>query len=488
MIISAIVLVVLFSAFSYHYINSGTSQAQQAVISSAQTLFGNSSQAVTTTVNGGVAAIAVSPPTISGVTWNTSTWSPSLTIDGLNFGSNAKVTALTDLTKNWGLGGIQPTIVSQTNTEIQIANLFGGGDSYGSGDTITWSDGQGSYSFRPGDQVQVGVTDAQGQQATFTTTYPTNATMPNTTLIASSTVVSENATVILSGQVTFNGSTIPYWQAVDLTATGGTLSGTAIPGSPNVFMTASDATTGNWSTTYTAPSTPGTYTVTASFAGQPVSTTITVLAPSITGVTWNTSTWSPSMTISGNGFGTSGILAVIEDAQGQGAVWDNNPQTPDDKLQVSSWNATSISDGNLQSYGAATGFYFSPGEAVGFIITNGQTGQNLSYTATYPSNAPMPTVTLNTIADVAMGGNKTPVTGTVMFNGTALANQQVVLSASSGSFSSSTVTTNATGQFSTNYISPSSASGTYQVTAAADAVSATQNVHVVVAPSISSVS
>lgn len=273
MIISAIVLVVLFSAFSYHYINSGTSQAQQAVISSAQTLFGNSSQAVTTTVNGGVAAIAVSPPTISGVTWNTSTWSPSLTIDGLNFGSNAKVTALTDLTKNWGLGGIQPTIVSQTNTEIQIANLFGGGDSYGSGDTITWSDGQGSYSFRPGDQVQVGVTDAQGQQATFTTTYPSNAPMPATTITAASTTLVAGQAITINGTASFNGAAIPYSEAVVVTTNGGTLSGSPVSGTNN-FMVYTNATTSQWSIGYTAPSTPGTYTITVSIADQ--ATTINV--------------------------------------------------------------------------------------------------------------------------------------------------------------------------------------------------------------------
>ena len=104
MTVIVILLVGVFLIFGINAVHSGVFSAQQSIIGASQKMFGNSPQATTTTVNGGVATTTIDPPTITGVTWNTSTWSPSFTIDGYNFGSSPAITVLTDATTGWGIG------------------------------------------------------------------------------------------------------------------------------------------------------------------------------------------------------------------------------------------------------------------------------------------------------------------------------------------------------------------------------------------------
>ncbi len=674
--IVAVVLTVVFLVWGYGATRSGTNSAQVGILQGAQALIGASPNAVQTTVNNGVPSTTTAPSTITGVTWNTSTWSPSLTIDGYNLGTSGAL-SITDNTTGWlaASGGVAPAVSARSNLAVQVSGLSG----YGGGDVNTWADGQGSWSFRPNDQLTIQVTNNQlGETTAFNTAYPATAPMPTITMTPNPLpTMTTDGTVNLSGKVAFNGTPLAN-QAVALTATGGSFSsssGQYVKDNPNVFMTFTDAN-GNWSATYTAPTAAGNYTITASTAGQSVSEstaasdpapavtwsypsgqtftvaqaqatgcgqgvvwsftppsyggysgwsqgwdaptpqlqftstsgclspnglsvgthrvvlifffangqtaqatsqpititanpsvsinatthlhsgasetitgTVTVggspdanvkvalSAPSgdgtfssatvttngsgdfsdtytapgtsetftlsatsggITGsapitveplqiarVTWNTSTWPPSMTVAGNGFGSSGILEVIENAQGQGAAWDNNPSTPDNNLQVSSWSDTGISAGDFASYGATNGFYFAPGEAVGIMVTNGQTGQSASYSTTYPANAPMPTVTLNPVADINTG-QLTTITGNVNFGGAGLANQQVNLTASGGSLGASSVQTDGSGNFSVTYTAPS-AGGTYTVTAASDTGHATANVTVNNPPQITGV-
>ena len=276
LLIASIILTVSFVGSVGYFISQANNQVQSGIQTASQTLFGNSPTVTKTTVVGGIPTTTASPPAITSVSFGTNSWSPTITINGYNFGSNATVTEISDGSNGWGLGGVQPTITSQNNDEIQISNLFNGGTPYGYGDNITWADGQGSFSFRPGDQIQIGVTDSQGQVTTFNTSYPSSATMPSTTINASSTTINAGQSATISGIVSFNGNPIPYSQAVVVTTNGGTLQGTPVSSTSN-YMVFTSSSTCQWSIGYTAPLTAGTYAITASIAGQQTAINITVL-------------------------------------------------------------------------------------------------------------------------------------------------------------------------------------------------------------------
>lgn len=221
-------------------------------------------------------------PIISNVTWGGTTWSPSLTITGTNLGSYASVTTQDDTT-NWistPTSGVQPQIASSTSTKLVISGFNG----YGSGDDTFWSDGLGSWSFRPGDQVTITYQDTTGQTTQYTTTYPSSP-MP-TVSIAHVSSQPADSTVTLSGTVSFNGTPLAN-QAVVLTSSSGffTPSGSYVADNPNEFMVFTDAN-GDWTASYTTPSTPNgaTVQIKASSAGQPASTTFDV-APTVASIT-----------------------------------------------------------------------------------------------------------------------------------------------------------------------------------------------------------
>ncbi|MHB1702220.1 MAG: beta strand repeat-containing protein, partial [Acidobacteriaceae bacterium] len=421
-------------------------------------------------------------PTIASLTWSTSTWPPTLTIQGSGFGnpsSTGETVTITDTTRGWTATGI---VQSFTNTEIVLSNFT---PTYGGGDPQNWADGLGSFVLAPGDALTVSVTNPEtGQAGTLQAQAPATMPLPTVTLSSlSPQILTFGQSVTVTGTVTFDGQPLAG-QAVNLSAPAGTFSASGgTQATPSDYMVFTDSA-GHFTASYIAPSAAGSQTLSAMAGSVTATETAQVVAPpQITGVTWNTGTWPPQITVVGSGLGNTGIVSVIENASGQGAVWDNNTNTPDNKLQVSSWSDTGISAGNFASYGAANGFYFAPGEAVGITVTNGQTGQSASYTATYPANAPMPTVELNPVAAIDMG-QSTVVSGNVSFGGTGLANQQVSLTASGGTLGASTVQTDASGNFSATYTA-GNAGGTFSVSAASDTGSASASVTVSVpAPTV----
>ena len=474
---------------------AGTAHVVVGNVNLAQTLWGGQSGYQGPTVPSSLSASiqypqATSVPIIPGaltpavvsLTWGTTTWPPSLTIRGTGFGnpvSAGETVTVVDTTRGWTATGV---VQSFTNTKIVLSGFT---PAYGGGDPQNWADGQGSFVFAPGDAITVSVTNPEtGQAGTFQAQAPTNMPLPTVTPSSlSSQILKFGQSVTVSGSVTFNGQPLAN-QAVNLSATTGTFSGSGgTQATPGDFMVFTDST-GHFTASYTAPSTAGTQTLSAMAGSITATETAQVVAPpKITGVTWNTGAWPPSMTVAGSGLGSTGIVKVVENASGQGAVWDNNPNTPDNKLQVSTWNDTGISAGNFASYGAANGFYFAPGEAVGIAVTNGQTGQSASYTATYPTNAPMPTVLLSSITTINVG-QSTVVTGNVSFDGTGLANQQVNLTASGGTLGTHTVQTDSNGNFSATYTAGNTG-GAFSVTASSDTSSASANVTVnVPAPTV----
>ncbi len=574
--IVAVVLTVVFLVWVYGVTHSGVNSAQLGLMQGAQALIGASPNAVQVGVNDGNPTVTVAPATITGVTWNTTTWSPSFTVNGYNFGTSGALT-VADNTAGWtaSTGGVKPVVSARSNLSIQVSGLSG----YGSGDVTYWVDGQGSWSFRPNDQLTFQVANNQtGQTASFNTTYPGNAPMPTITMNPNPLPpMTTDGTVNLSGQVAFNGTPLAN-QAVDLTATGGSFSsssGQTVADNSNVFMTFTDAN-GNWSATYTAPTTAGNDTITASTAGQSVSESTTATNPTvllttttplyvgdtevitgavtvggspdggvsvalsvpsgegtfslatittngngdfsdtytapatggtftlsamsggvtgtapivveplqITGVTWNTSTWSPDVTITGGGFGNSAsgeYVQLVDNTHG----WQDGTANSGNVLTVSTWNNNQIDITGMSNYGENGQWILAPGDSVTANVTNPQTGQTVSYTTTYPTNAPMPTVTLSPVAAINTG-QSTTITGNVSFGGKGLANQQVNLTASGGPLSASTVQTDANGNFSVTYTAPN-AGGSYTVTASSDTGSVSTTVTVNNPPQITGVS
>ncbi len=494
MIIMTLVIGTLFLVFAYGFTHSGVDMAQQGILDGAQQLIGTSPGAVGVSVNNGVPAVSALPPTITGVTWDAETWGPGLTIRGTNFGSSPSLTELADTTTGWGLGGVLPSIVTANNLEIRASGFSGGAVSYGSGDPAHWGDGQGSFSFRPGDSVQLQVTNSQtGQTASFTTTYPKNAPMPTITMNPTPLpATTTDGTINLSGQVAFNGTPLAN-QAVCLSASSGTFSsssGQTVTDHPGVFMTFTDAS-GNWSAAYTAPGTAGKETITASTAGQSISASTQAMPPSITGVAWNTSTWSPQATLVGSGFGNAAGNVELYDANGSPSWWDNtgtaiSPSGAGSVKLTAQWSNQAIIVSDLATYHQIQGWrnWLSPGDAITMDVEN-VSGQTLTFDTAYPKSAPMPIVSLRSIASVQIG-QSTTVGGSVSFDGQPLANQQVQLSVNGGSLSSATVTTNANGDFSGNYSAPNAAE-TDTITATVAGQSVTQALTVIAPPKITGV-
>lgn len=74
--IVAVVLTVVFLVWGYGVTHSGVNSAQLGLMQGAQALIGASPNAVQVGVNDGNPTVTVAPATITGVTWNTTTWSP----------------------------------------------------------------------------------------------------------------------------------------------------------------------------------------------------------------------------------------------------------------------------------------------------------------------------------------------------------------------------------------------------------------------------
>ncbi|MHB1684659.1 MAG: beta strand repeat-containing protein [Bacilli bacterium] len=413
-------------------------------------------------------AQVVGPPQITGVSWNTGTWPPQITVSGTNFG-NSQGTVTIDDTKasTWSNNIAAGFWIAQTpiwkNGQLEV-NQF---QHYGEQGTLTI--------FRPGDPINIMLTNAQtGQSTTYTTTYPTNAPMPTVTMNAVATINTGQSTTI-TGQVTLNGVGLAN-QQVSLTASGGTLGASTVQ---------TDAS-GNFSATYTAGNAGGTFSATALSDTGSASASVTINnPPQITGVSWNTGTWPPQLTITGTNLGaSSGNVELLD--QTQSAWWDNtgqtgpamNPANTGADGMTANWSDTSIGLSGYGGYGQNVGWhdYLTPGDSLEVFVQT-SSGQTTAYTTTYPSNAPMPSVQFSSMPGVEAGQTVT-ISGSVSFGGQGLANVPVTLSASAGNFpNGASVVTNGSGDFNISYTAPTS-SGSVTFTATADSSQTTQSASV----------
>lgn len=237
---------------------------------------------------------------------------------------------------------------------------------------------------------------------------------------------------------------------------------------------------------------------------QQVSIIPGALTPSNIKVTWNTAVWPPSMTISGYGFGNppSGTKAslVVAD-QSRGWVAGNAPNY-NVQTQVASWTNNEIDITGFANYGSASltnwanglgSWVFARGDMLTLQVTNPQTGVTSNASTTYPSNAPMPTVSINSVGS-PIAGQQVTMTGHVTFGGQPLANQAVALSVTGGQFTSDgtevspteyIVFTNSNGTWSANYVSPMPGGTTETVTASGDTMSQSQSFDVLPAFTVS---
>ena len=250
--------------------------------------------------------------------------------------------------------------------------------------------------------------------------------MPGTQTIQATT------STVITGQLLLNGKPLPN-QAVAITASSGTLSPASTGGSyttdgKNVFMTTTNAQ-GEWMVTYTAPAQAGTVTIQASGDSEISTKTVNVFPPpQITGVSWNTSVWPPQPTITGSHFGSSAsneYVQIFDHTRG----WQGATANSGVAFTVGTWNDNTITVTNMGNYANGGGqWLFAPGDSLTVNVTNPQTGFQGLYNTTYPSNASMPTVTLNPPANMDASTTQT-ITGRVTFGGQGVAGQTVTFTA-----------------------------------------------------------
>lgn len=214
------------------------------------------------------------------VGWNTSTWPPSLTITGYGFGNTSQVTPgmlmIDDPTQGWRAGhpgdAVQPQVQSWTNTGVVVSGFAG----YGLSDQTNWTDGNGSWVFRPGDQLTIQVVNPQtGTSQSTNVTYPTSASMPTVTINPIS--LAPGAQTNITGHVSFNGQPLAN-QVVNVAVSAGTLGGTAYANNASEHFVTTDGN-GDFSIPYTAPQQAGSVQVTVMADGVTATQTLSVMAP-----------------------------------------------------------------------------------------------------------------------------------------------------------------------------------------------------------------
>ncbi|KYP79898.1 carboxypeptidase-like regulatory domain-containing protein [Ferroacidibacillus organovorans] len=282
------VLTVAFLPAAWTSLNHQAAVGVKSNANMAQVLWGQS-QSVPPYVTGWASdtSVPIIPgavkPHVASITWDTSTWGPQMVISGYGFGNPpaSGKTSLTigDQSRNWVAGnastyGVQPVIAQWRNDRIVVSGFTG----YGGADKTSWSDGQGSFVFVPGDHVSLQVTNPQtGDTGTKEVTYPVGASLPVLSLNAISELVLGSKTAF-SGQVTWNGQPLSD-QAVNISVSAGVLGGTAYPDNTSEHVVYTDGN-GYFSIPYTA-STSGAITVTVMADGVTETTTVTVLSPSL---------------------------------------------------------------------------------------------------------------------------------------------------------------------------------------------------------------
>lgn len=194
-------------------------------------------------------------PQIASVQLDTSVWPPTMKIQGYQFGNPTSKTdvplSIMDTSRGWQTKNASPGVIPQIsfwdNTDVTLTGLT----AYGSSDLTNFSDGLGSLVLAPGDNITIGVTNPQtNKTGTYEFQYPQNAPMPSVSVNVVSTLVVGQSTSI-AGTVSFNGQPLAN-QAVNITASAGTLVGTSYRDNQSVHVVNTDAQ-GNFSTSYTDP-------------------------------------------------------------------------------------------------------------------------------------------------------------------------------------------------------------------------------------------
>jgi len=417
-------------------------------------------------------------PRIASFAWNIASGTPVLTIEGQGFGNppspsaNLPVLSLTDETAKFtirslsGFSSSGPSLTIESWTDHRIVVGFA---HYGA-DTA-----QGVPTFlTSGDAIQVTVTNPQtGNTGNGSTTVPDGLVSPSLTLSPSEGTIATGMQETVTGSLAFQGQPLTD-VPITLTASAGTWETTTVDTGAN----------GQWSATYTAPSAGGTVTLTATADGQSASQNIVVeQAPEITGVSIGTSGWPPTLTLAGSAFGTGGTGedVTISDQTGN---WTAGPSWATTSLKVANWSDSGITVDFGSGYGGKT--VLLPGDHFEVTVTNPQNGLSVAYNGVVPSSLPLPSVSLSAGSPLS-GDQSEGIGGSVSYDGTALANQTVTLSATAGSVSESSVTTNSSGDWSASYTAPDNAT-TAQITASSDGGSAISDVVSQGAPGISGVS
>ena len=276
---------------------------------------------------------------------------------------------------------------------------------------------------------------------------------------------------IISGTVTENGQPLSG-VSVSFSVSGGNLSSNS----------ATTNSQGGFSVTYTAPNNTGTQTLTASVNGtqQTLSIPVSEVIPKITGLVFTGTAQNPTITVSGSGFGTfsnslpwngdSGDL-VLHDNTGNWTMGSNGNLVT---TNIQSWSNDQIV---FKPGGAYGSYLLNSGDSV-TVIVQPQGTQAASYASSVSYPAPIPSnITLQT-GNMLSEGNSEQVSGQVTANGQPLANQTVSLSATGGTLSSSTVTTNSQGDFTSTYTAGGQ-TGNFVIEAQVGSLTATASVQVI---------
>ncbi len=336
-------------------------------------------------------------------------------------------------------------------------------------ETLTTSNGNFSTSFRMPNSPYSGSMTGTSLGGIGTTSIASNA--PNVVVTGASTVGADNSETVTVNVNAGTGNNLEY-QSVVLSTTGGSLSTPS--GSTDV--------NGNFSTTFTAPTNSGTVTITATVDGSYIGTYTVGIAPVITSVSFNSGTWAPTVTVNGVGFGTpTGTTSGANQNQwiqlgDNNEGWQANSQNSGMIISEGTWNNTQIVTSGIGGYGNYGVWMMFPNDSLYINVTNPQTGSNTGqFNTSYPSNAQMPNFTGVSNNNVMAQPNQTAtISGYLTLNGvsggTPIPNAPVIISMSSGnltsgSFATTSTTTNGNGYFSFTYTTPSNAgSGTFVLT------------------------
>jgi len=285
-------------------------------------------------------------PQIASVQLDTSVWPPTMKIQGYQFGNPTSKTDvplfIMDTSRGWQTKNASPGVIPQIsfwdNTDVTLTGLT----AYGSSDLTNFSDGLGSLVLAPGDNITIGVTNPQtNKTGTYEFQYPQNTPMPSVSVNVVSTLVVGQSTSI-AGTVSFNRQPLAN-QAVNITASAGTLVGTSYRDNQSVHVVNTDAQ-GNFSTSYTDPAQAANVKVSVMSDSVTQNESISVIQPTAyLQASQNVlqSGQSATLTASANVVPSGYSLQLID--QGTGQVLSQGTSTP---LTYSA----SYSDGSTHTY------------------------------------------------------------------------------------------------------------------------------------------